>query len=122
MSQTVGIDLFFISFLEYLMFWEMYPDGGWNMNCRRQFFDAAKEWLSHLPRPLPHLYWTLLHRSNIEIVAYKVDFDESDLSFHVTSDEGEYFALNELRILVNDEILRTIAERKHKLPESLRVM
>jgi len=110
MPQSLGVDLFFISFLEYLLFWEIYPEGGWYQISTKQFHDVVKEWHSHLPRPLPSLYWTLLNRSNVEFVAYDVHLNERKI--FVESDKGEYFAQNELKILVNDEIIKTIAERK----------
>jgi len=112
MPHLVGFDLHFISFIDYLLFWELYPDGGWNEKSVQHLFAIIKEWHNHLPNPLPPLYWTLLNKFNVAIVANEVKLEEP---FLVVYDcEGKRFAPHTLKILVNNEILQTIAEHKQR--------
>jgi len=110
-----------ISFMDFLRFHEFVPPGGWSWNAdvHRQFFYAAKDWPSHkLSAPL----FPIDDRETIEY--YKFFFDEEDSIVMVFTEDNEYFSLNELEIVVNEDLADEIEDKKdfYGVPTSLCVM
>jgi len=114
--------------LDFLLFHEVFPFDGWKQDedLHRQFFDAVKDWCNWTSALMPApIFPNHGHRYKTEIVNYKFFFEEEDgLNVHILTEEGEYFALNELEILVDSDVANMVKDRKasYFVPLSLRLI
>ena len=84
-----------VSFLDYLLH-EFNLNGGEDLLTT--FFKEAKTWYEG--KALPILFYSSLVSSrHTALDNYKLVFDEDDFTIHIISSSGDYFSLDELKIL-----------------------
>jgi len=115
MPNRHGPDAPRVNLLDYLLFWELWPVGGWpySRNINTHLFNALKDWHEETSAFLPtSIFPKSPRRRYEEIESYNFHFNAENTFVQIVTPDGEHFNLHELEILVASEVVDVIHEKK----------